>query len=244
MTTPLEDIELQIKQAQLVELTQRNSLQLDMGALSRKRAATVVEREQASTAVAKIQAEQLSRQEAATKANDVYYRRYSFTDPVGPDSVAHCMAMMSIWHRNNPGGDMEIVFTCPGGDVIQGFALYDFIRQMSRAGHEITTSVLGGAFSMAAMLMQAGDVRNMGKEAWLMFHAGEIGTHGTAGQVQDAAEWSTKTGHQLVRVIFDRLTLGSSLTLETLTQKIIDNRKDWWVGSEEAFKLGLVDNIL
>lgn len=237
------------KAAEVIEIMQRNELQRDIGIKSRERAAAAVSHQQSDAVIAKLQATQLQRQEDTNLSNDFYQHRYQFDGHVSPDSVRVCIDILNHWSystRDNPC-EMEVVLTSPGGDVIQGFRLYDYLRQLSGRGHHITTSVLGVAASMSAVLLQAGDTRIMGRNGWLMLHEGSLGTSGTVGQVQDSAEWSKRMALQMVTLVADRAMKSDAtfpLTQAEIEKEVIGTRRDWWISSDVALRGGLVDKLL
>ena len=54
---------------------------------------------------------------------------YRFSKEVGSNSVTSCMSKLTQWHRQDPECDIEIVFSSPGGSIIDGFELFDFCLQ-------------------------------------------------------------------------------------------------------------------
>lgn len=174
----------------------------------------------------------------AELAKDEHHRVYVFDKQVGEASVTACIHKLAEWSRNDPGCDIEIVFNSPGGSVIDGMALYDYICQVKRKGHKVTTNTLGMAASMAGILLQAGDVRQMGSEAWLLIHEGSFGAGGSVGQVEDTVEWVKKIQLRILAIFASR---------STLTAKQIQNRwsrRDWWLSSDDALKLGFIDEVV
>ena len=125
------------------------------------------------------------RDEAESLAQDKYHQVFVFDSEVNKTSVDYCIKQLNIWMRNQPGCSIEIVFDSPGGSVIAGLALYDFIQQVREAGHPVTTSAIGMAASMAGILLQAGDVRIMGKECWLLIHEISTLAVGKIGEIED-----------------------------------------------------------
>jgi ATP-dependent Clp protease protease subunit len=170
-------------------------------------------------------------------SSNEYYRIYNFSGIVSDKSAAACMFQLQEWHRLWPGADMEIVFTSPGGSIIDGMALYDFIQQIRRQGHKVTTSTIGYAASMAGILLQAGDVRVMGKEAWLMIHEASFGAQGKTGEIEDTVEWVKKVQERIVDIFSSR----SNMTKAQIRNKW--TRRDWWISSNEALELGLIDEV-
>ena len=166
-----------------------------------------------------------------------YHHVYLFKGPVADDSVSKCMDQLTTWHRNEPKCDMEVIFNSPGGGVIAGMALWDHIQYLRVAGHRITTSTVGMAASMAGILLQAGDVRIMGKESWLLIHEGSFGAMGSVGEVEDTVEWVKKIGDRIADIFASR----SKMSKAAIKRKW--HRKDWWISSDEALKLGFVDEL-
>lgn len=187
------------------------------------------------------------RTEEANLTNDVFHHFYNFNTQVDSKTVEACMDRLSYWHRTSSGCDIEIVFTSPGGDMLSGFILFDYIQSLRRQDHKITTGTLGMAASMAGTLLQAGDVRYMGKEAWLMLHEGQMGVQGKVSDVEDSLAWTARLRGRVVDIIASRCGQASKVTAkQPLTKtKITTNikRKDWWISSDEALTMGLVDEV-
>jgi ATP-dependent Clp endopeptidase proteolytic subunit ClpP len=164
-------------------------------------------------------------------------RRFYFFQEVEPQSVGRCIDMLEAWNRIDPKCDIEIVFNSPGGDIVEGFALFDYLQGLRRQGHRITTVALGMAASMAGVLLQAGDVRVMSKESWLMLHEASFVARGKTSQVEDTTEWIKKVQDRILDIFAARSTLSKS-QLKTRW-----SRKDWWLSSEEAMSIGLIDEV-
>lgn len=170
---------------------------------------------------------------------DKYHYIYPFNGSVSESTVKACMDQMMKWVRMAPGEtlEIEIVFNSPGGSVIDGMALFDFIQMLRRMGHRITTMSIGMAASMAGILLQAGDVRAMGAEAWLMIHEASFGAVGSMGQVEDTVDWVKMIQKRILSIFAQR----STLSVAQLDRRW--KRKNWWISSDEALKLGLIDEI-
>lgn len=184
-----------------------------------------------------VQTRALIRQEQEQLAASKYHHVYHFTQAVGQQSVHACMEQINIWHRLDPECAFEIVFTSPGGDVIAGMALFDYIQQKRQEGHHVTTSTIGYAASMAGILLQAGDTRIMGREAYLLIHQVSFGAGGTFGQVEDEVKFVEKIQNRVLDIFAARTNL---------TKKQLDKawqRTDWWLDSTEALKDGFVDLV-
>ena len=187
------------------------------------------------------------RKEADELAKDSHHHRYVFATAVTEASVAGCITALTAWSRQDPQCDIEIVFNSPGGSVVDGMALFDFIQLLRGSGHKVTTVALGMAASMAGILLQAGDVRAIGAQSWLMIHEASFGASGKTGEVEDRVEWVKRVQERILDIFADRCKTASEATAtKRLSRTQIKNRwhrKDFWVSSDEALAFGLVDEI-
>jgi ATP-dependent protease ClpP protease subunit len=88
---------------------------------------------------------------------------------------------------------------------------------------------------MAGILLQAGDVRIMGKESWLLIHQVSFGASGSFGEVEDTTKWVDRIQDRVLDIFASR----SKMSKAQIKRKW--NRTDWWISSDEALKLGFVD---
>jgi ATP-dependent protease ClpP protease subunit len=93
------------------------------------------------------------------------------------------------------------------------------------------------AASMAGILLQAGHQRIMGRESWLMIHEASFSASGKTGDVEDTVEWVKAMQERILNIFATR----SKMTKSALKRKW--TRKNWWISSDEALKLGFVDEI-
>tara|TARA_Y100000588_G_scaffold390437_1_gene495912 strand:+ start:8939 stop:9670 length:732 start_codon:yes stop_codon:yes gene_type:complete len=171
------------------------------------------------------------------KSHDEENRLYRFSGSVSEASVKKCMVKLTEWSRLEPKCDIEIVFSSPGGSIIDGFELFDFVQELRTKGHKITTGSLGMAASMAGILLQAGDVRWIGHQSWMMIHRAAFGAIGKTYEVED----EVKLVKRIEDRILDIFTSRSKLTRQKLRRNW--DRKDWWIDADECVKVGLVDEI-
>ena len=162
---------------------------------------------------------------------------YRFSGSVGETSVRKCMSKLTEWSRLEPKCEIEIVFSSPGGSIIDGFELFDFIQDIRSSGHKVTTGSLGMAASMAGVLLQAGDVRWIGHQSWMMIHRAAFGAIGKTYEVEDEVK--------LVKRIEDRILdiFTKRSNLSKLKIKRNWDRKDWWIDADQCVDYGLVDEI-
>jgi len=171
------------------------------------------------------------------KARDKENFVYRFSGEVSSSTVSGCMKQLTEWSRIEPGCDMEIIFASPGGSIIDGFELFDYIQHLRNKDHHITTGTLGYAASMAGILLQAGDTRWVGQQAWVMIHRAAFGAWGKTYEIEDEVKFVKRMEER----ILDIFTSRSKLTRNKIKRNW--ERKDWWISSDEAQELGLVDEI-
>ena len=170
-------------------------------------------------------------------SSDRFHQVYHFDSPVSDLAVKICMGQLTEWHRLYRGAKIDILINSPGGDTIAGFALFDYILHLREEGHEIVTTALGMAASMAGVLLQAGTTRVMGRDAWLLLHEGSFGAIGSMGAVEDQIEWIKKMQNRILDIFASR----ANISKEEIAGRW--KRRDWWMSADEALEYGLIDKI-
>lgn len=186
---------------------------------------------------AEMDTEDLVRRRDREESTDERNYLYRFSGEVSRSTVSGCMKRLTEWSRLDPKCSIEIIFSSPGGSIIDGFELFDFIQGLREKGHHITTGTLGMAASMAGILLQAGDTRWVGHQAWVMIHRAAFGVHGKTYEIEDEVEFVKKIEER----ILDIFTIRSKLTKQKIKRNL--DRKDWWISADEALQLQLVDEI-
>lgn len=195
----------------------------------------------ADAAMAEVNMREKDRLETSVLAQDYFHRVYTFNGSVGSQSAGQIINQLSEWHRidqkDGTPRPIEIIINSPGGSVIDGMAVFDFIKYLRRDGHHITTTTLGMAASMGGILLQAGDKRVMGKEAYVLIHEIAFGAGGKMQEVEDEVAFGKKIQKRILDILAER----SSLTARQIQTRW--SRKDWWLDSDEALQLGFVDEV-
>lgn len=170
-----------------------------------------------------------------------YQHTFNFVGHVGKDTVGACMERLNSWHVMDPGCEITIIFNSPGGSVVDGMALFDYIRWTRAQGHSVTCVALGYAASMAGVLLQAASdgCRVMSKGSWLLIHEVAFSTSGKIGEIEDMYKFGERMKEQAAAIFIERS--GGKLTRAVLDSNW--TRKDWWLSPDEAFALGLIDEI-
>lgn len=184
-----------------------------------------------------IEIERLQRVNRDEDADSDQQGVYTFYSSVDKQSVQHCMKELGHWSRRDPNKAFTIIFNSPGGSVIDGFALYDYLRELSLQGHHITTIGLGYVASMGGILMQAGDHRILGQNTQMLIHEVSSVGIGKVSEMEDELKFVKRLQEQCLEILSSR----STMTISQIKRKW--TRKDWWLNSSEAFALGFCDEI-
>lgn len=184
--------------------------------------------------------QKLQRSRAIDLAGDDYHNTYYFHGPVDSKSCNTCMEKLNLYERtSDEPGELTIVFFSPGGSVFAGMALFDHIVAMRERGWKFTTVTRGYAASMGGILLQAGDVRICGPESYILIHEISTGAVGKIGELEDEVEF-VKLIQKRVNDLFVARSNGK-ITASKL--RSMYRRKDFWLDSVSALKLGIVDEI-
>lgn len=180
--------------------------------------------------------------------SDEYHHVYYFPSEVTASSVTGCMRQLQTWQRldaqEGVKSPIEIVFFSPGGSVWDGMALFDFVQAVRGSGHQVTTSAIGMAASMAGILLQAGDKRVMTRESWLMIHEASFQSGGKTTDVEDRVKLIQRVQARILDIFHDRATnCGAEKPITKAQIKRNWSRKDFWISSSEALKFGLIDEV-
>lgn len=203
--------------------------------------------------------------------DDFTYRRYHFDDPVNSGSVESCIRQLKVWDRDDSQCDIELAFSSPGGSVIDGMELFDYVAALSlRHGgkHKVTTSCYGMAASMAGILLQVGDERVCGPQAYILIHEVSFGAGGKIGEVKDEVKFVEKVQERVLDIFAARSTEAGKAGTATRSLTRLEfakggpddvftdasgtertyeirgwDRTDWWLGSDEALRWGVVDRV-
>jgi ATP-dependent Clp endopeptidase proteolytic subunit ClpP len=189
----------------------------------------------AETARAELDLEVARRREIEAEADADRARTYTFYSDVDAEAVRRCLADLGQWSRRDPGAPITVIFNSPGGSVLDGLALFDYLRRLRAQGHEVTTVAIGRAASMGAVLLQAGDRRLIGENTFLLVHEVSHTSIGKVSEMEDSVEFSRRLQKRLLSILASR----AALTEAQIQRRWA--RKDWWLDAAEAVELGLAD---
>ncbi len=164
-------------------------------------------------------------------------RELVLSDHVDSTTMTEMIKRFMYLDRTDPGKEITLYITSPGGEVTSGLVFYDIIRM---AKSPVKTVCIGLAASMGSIIFLAGDERCMTKHSQIMIHDPSV-TLGNepsrALAVQDTLENLMKTREELARIIADR----TGKNLRTVYSK---TKGDSYFNAKEALEFGLATRII
>jgi len=141
---------------------------------------------------------------------------------------------------NDNGRPITLYVNSAGGNVTDGLAIHDSIRQIVASGIEVTIVVQGMAYSMGSVVLQAAsEGRRLAlPHSWIMIH--------------EPAKWAGWQSTSAAAQHLDRLKQMQAQIYEILAKrshkplaKIIRDTKrtDFYLDAKKALDYGLIDGI-
>jgi ATP-dependent Clp protease protease subunit len=131
---------------------------------------------------------------------------------------------------------IQVYIDSYGGYVYQCFGL---LSVMERSQTPIHTIVTGCAMSAGFMILISGHKRFAHKLSTPLYHQVSSGAAGTVKEMEEKLEESKRLQRQLEDIVKEK----TDITKKRL-REIFDTKKDWYMTSEEALELNVVDEIL
>lgn len=129
---------------------------------------------------------------------------------------------------------ITIVMNCGGGNVDDGYAIYDLIQASTSA---VTIQVIGQASSMAMIILQAAAVRQAYPFSRFMCHDGILGVDGNTRDVEAMVEFNKLDRYRTYKIFENRTGKKASYWNRKL-------QKDYFLTAEQALEEGLIDEII
>ncbi len=175
------------------------------------------------------------------RAYDIYSRllkeRVVFlVGPVTEITANLIVAQLLFLESENPDKDIHFYINSPGGSVSAGLAIYDTMQFIKP---DVSTLCVGQAASMGALLLAAGDKdkRFALPNSRVMIHQPMGGFQGQATDIEIHAKEILFLRGRLNEI----LAKHSGKPIDVIAH---DTERDFFMGSEEAVKYGIVDKVL
>ncbi len=165
-------------------------------------------------------------------------REVFLTKEVNAETANELIKQLMYLERTDSGKEIILYINTPGGDVMSGIAVYDYIRLMKSP---VKTVCIGTAASMGAILFLAGETRQMLPHTRVMIHDPSYGRNDIGGrkphEIQRELDSLNRTRTVLAEIIAERT--GKDIEeIYTLTAD------DSYFYAEEAVEFGLATEIM
>ena len=175
------------------------------------------------------------------RAYDIYSRLLSERIIIlGEDINSHTsnLIVAQLLHLayEDPTKDIKLYINSPGGDVYDGFAIYDTMNYIKP---DVMTIGIGLQASMGAFLLSSGTKgkRFVLPNSRVMIHQPSSGTEG---KITDQ-EIMLKEGIILKKKLNSILSQNTGQKLSKIER---DVERDFWMSADEAVQYGLIDGII
>lgn len=183
----------------------------------------------------------IEQSERGERSFDIYSRllrdRIIFIGTPIDDGVANIViAQLLFLESEDPDKDINIYINSPGGVVTAGMAIYDTMQFIKP---DISTTCLGQAASMAAVLLAAGAAgkRYCLPNCRIMIHQPLGGFQGQATDI----EIQTKEILRIKQRLNEILQKHTGQTLERIER---DTDRDYFLSGEQAMEYGIIDQVI
>lgn len=167
-------------------------------------------------------------------------RVYDFFSEVSEETVSECIAWLSDWAAETQE-PILIRLKSPGGDVVEGLALVDYVQGLRNKGLTINTLALGWCASMASILLQMGEKRYMSENSFMLIHEDRTFYEEPFMEKITDTEDRVKFGWMLEERCDKILAERSIYTPKKLRETYA--RRDWWLDAKECLSKGFADTI-
>lgn len=131
-------------------------------------------------------------------------------------------------------GPVMVNVNSPGGDLFEGLAIYNLLREHPG---EVTVKVLGLAASAASVIAMAGDTVQIARAGFLMIHNTWVIALGNRNDLRDTADWLEPFDAAMADVYSAR----SGIEPKRIA-KLMDAES--WIGGSAAVDDGFADELL
>ena len=174
------------------------------------------------------------RKESSDRLRDVY-----LIGDIEKDTARSCIERMRELANDN-ARPITLYINSAGGNVTDGLAIHDSIRQIVNRGIEVTIVVQGMAYSMGSVVLQAASQgrRLAQPHSWIMIHepAKWAGWQSTSAAAQHLDRLK-----QMQSQIYDILAARSGRPLKQIIRDT--KRTDFYLDAKKALEYGLIDAV-
>lgn len=142
------------------------------------------------------------------------------------------------------GKPIWIILNSPGGEVLHGLGIYDFIKSITNSGTEVNILAMGEAASMATVILQAGSKRYSMPNTQFLVHEMSQSIFSKDEKLSEGEE-RVKENKRINRIVMGLIAERAGISTEELVK--ISKKKECWYDATQAMELGtngLIDQII
>ena len=155
---------------------------------------------------------------------------------ITPDSANELIKKLMYIDKKDLG-EITLYINSPGGEVMSGLAVYDYIKIMKSP---VKTVCIGDVASMAAIIFLAGEKREMLPHSRILIHDPSYGHLDVSGkkphEIQRGVDSLNKVRETLAEIISEK-------TGKSLDEIYEITAEDHYFTANEAIEFGLASNI-
>lgn len=136
--------------------------------------------------------------------------------------------------RSMGAGPVTVNVNSPGGDMFEGLAIYNLLREHKG---EVTVKVLGLAASAGSIIAMAGDTVEIARAGFLMIHNAWVVASGNRNDLRELAD----TLEPFDRAMADIYAARTGQEQKAMA-KLMD--AETWIGGSDAVEQGFADQLL
>ena len=136
--------------------------------------------------------------------------------------------------RNMGPGPVTVNINSPGGDMFEGLAIYNMLREHDG---EVTVKIIGLAASAASIIAMAGDIVQIARAGFLMIHNSWVGAMGNRHDLREYAD----TLEPFDRAMADIYAARTGESREKMSD-MMDS--ETWLPGSDAIEQGFADELL
>jgi len=156
------------------------------------------------------------------------------------EQFCKALLLMSIERQRN-AQPITLYINSGGGSVGAGLAMMEMMDTVRRLyGVKIHTVITGYAYSMGAIVTQAGDHRSMGRYSTMMLHSS---SWAISGEDEKIFEDYAKLADHYRNIVAELFARRTGTHNPRWWERFIYSGRDRFLSATECLKLGLVDEV-
>ena len=155
---------------------------------------------------------------------------------INRESAQQVITKLLLLGEEVPEEPIKFFINSPGGDADAGFAIFDVVRYIPSPVQMITAGLAASA-AVIVLLASPKERRFSLPNARFLIHQPSTGVRGDASDIQIEASEILKCREKINKLIAEE-------TGKTVEGVHSDTLRNFWMSAEEAFKYGLVGEVI